>query len=94
MPTEGKVITYQEFLSHTAEIYEQVLQGERVVVQRDVDEVIVLNVAEQKSGKSLSPAQLASFLSAAGGWADMDTESLKAQLRASRDMPPRPAVEL
>jgi hypothetical protein len=87
-----KIITYQEFSTHLAEVFESVLQGEEVVVQRAEGESVKLSAAE--NGEALPPEKLAAFLSAAGGWADMDTETLKAQLRASRDMPPRPAVDL
>jgi hypothetical protein len=88
------VISYEEFERNLAEIFEQVLQGEEVVVQRAEGESIVLNPAESVHDEVLPPEKLAAFLSAAGGWADMDTETLKAQLRASRDIPSRPAVDL
>jgi antitoxin (DNA-binding transcriptional repressor) of toxin-antitoxin stability system len=94
MSHERKVITYQEFSNHLAEVFESVLQGEEVVVQRAGGESVKLSAAESTDGEALPPEKLAAFLSAAGGWADMDTETLKAQLRASRDMPPRPAVDL
>lgn len=94
MANERKVISYQEFSNHLAEVFEQVLQGEEVVVQRGNGESVVLNVADSTNGETLAPEKLAAFLSAAGSWADVDTETLKAQLRASRDMPPRPAVDL
>ena len=88
MVSERKVISYQEFLNHPAKIYEQVLQGEEIVVRRSKDESVVLNVPMVGDDEKLPPEKLATFMSAAGGWADMDTETLKAQLRASRDMPP------
>ena len=94
MENKRKVISFQEFAEHPIEVFEQVLQGAEVVVERDTGESIVLNVTESAHKEKLSPEKLKAFLSAAGSWSDVDTEALKAQLRASRDMPPRPPVDL
>jgi hypothetical protein len=94
MPTNRKVISFEEFSDHPQEVFERVLHGEEVIVQRGKGEAVVLNLDDSSNGTALPPEKLAAFLSAAGGWADMDTETLKAQLRASRDMPPRPRVDL
>jgi hypothetical protein len=94
MGNQRKVISFKEFSDHPEEVFEQVLQGEEIIVQRGKGESVMLNLVDSLNGEELSPEKIAAFLSAAGGWADMDTETLKAQLRASRDMPPRPAVDL
>jgi hypothetical protein len=94
MATSRKVVSFEEFSEHPRELFERVLHGEEVIVRRGKGEAVALNLADATDGVELSPAQLAAFLSAAGGWADLDTETLKAQLRASRDMPPRPPVDL
>jgi ADP-ribose pyrophosphatase YjhB (NUDIX family) len=58
------------------------LQDWRQQVARDLDNERALQ------------RKIEAVLSAAGGWAVMDTETLKAQLRASRDIPGRPLPKL
>jgi hypothetical protein len=94
MRNERKVITFQEFVDHPDEIFEQVLQGEEIVVQSGENESVLLKRTLALEDEAILQRKIAALLSAAGSWADRDTEALKAQLRASRDMPPRPPVDL
>jgi hypothetical protein len=50
--------------------------------------------ARRRNGRTLSDADRKAFKSAAGAWKDVDVERLKKDIRASRDIPSRPPVEL
>jgi hypothetical protein len=94
MGNKCKVISYQEFSSHPDTVFESVLDGAEIVVQRGEGESITLTPGTMPNNDVVIQKKIEVILAAAGSWGDVDTETLKAQLRASRDMPPRPAVDL
>ena len=94
MGNDQRVITFQEFSSHPAEVFESVLDGTEIIVQRGEGEVIVLMPSTLASDDAIIQGKVEAILAAAGSWSDVDTDELLTQLRASRNLMTRPPVDL
>lgn len=94
MGNERKVISYQEFSSHPAEVFESVLDGTEIVVQRGVGESITLKPGILPNEDIAIQKKIEAILAAAGSWSDVDTDELLIQLRASRNLSTRPSIDL
>jgi len=66
----------------------------RLSVMSESSKATAPNVARTRKGRRFSDADREAFLSAAGSWKDVDVDRLKKDIRASRDIPSRPPVEL
>jgi hypothetical protein len=86
MGNEQKVITFQEFSSHPAEVFDSVLDGTEIIVQRGEGEAIVLMPSVLADEDAVLQEKIEAILEAAGSWADVDTDELLTQLRASRNL--------
>lgn len=81
-------------------VAEEVARSGRVRVLTEngkvVAEIVPLNRLKSRKlrPRKLTEAQLDAFRSAAGGWQDVDTEKLVADIYASRDQVGRPPVAL
>jgi hypothetical protein len=89
-----KVISFQEFSSHPTEVFEAVLDGTEVVVQRAEGESITLMPGALSGDEATLQRKIEAILEAAGSWSDVDTDALLAQLRSSRNLSTRPPVDL
>lgn len=94
MGNERKVISYQEFSSHPDAVFESVLDGAEIVVQRGEGESITLTPGTTPNNDRTVQKKIEAILAAAGSWSDVDTDALLAQLRASRHLSTRPSVDL
>ncbi|MCC6454395.1 MAG: hypothetical protein IT328_05590 [Caldilineaceae bacterium] len=95
MTKELKRITFDEFASNLALFFKQVIDDhETVVVENDEGERIVVQpLPTPTSERILTEDDYLAFRSAFGGWADVDTDSLKKAIYESRKLS-RPPVNL
>ncbi|NJN84269.1 MAG: hypothetical protein HC802_19635 [Caldilineaceae bacterium] len=94
MTTERERIPFDEFSKNLVSIFARVLNtGEELLVENASGGVVALSVATPKSARPLSDDSYKAFRSAAGGWADVDTETLKNSIYESRKSS-RPPVAL
>jgi hypothetical protein len=94
MPHEHKVISYEEFSNHPTEVFESVLDGAEIVVQRGEGESITLTPSASTRNDITLQKKIEAILAAAESWSDVDTDELLAELRASHNLATRPPVDL
>ncbi len=96
--TDDTVAVDIDAIPELARLVEEVCAtGTRRVLRRNSENVAVLIPAprpRRRRGKVLSKEDLEAFLSSAGGWADMDTDTLVANIYADRRASNRPPIEL
>lgn len=95
MTKELRRIRYDEFADNLARFFSLVSrENESVVVENDKGESVILRPLEPSASKAhIDKDDYDAFRSAFGGWADMDTEALKAKISESRKSS-RPLVDL
>lgn len=95
MTKEIKRISFQEFAGNLARVFKQVIdENEPVVVENDSGEgVVVQPLLDSTAAPTLTDEDYRAFRSAFGGWADVDTDSLKKDIYESRKSS-RPPVNL
>lgn len=95
MTREVKRISFKEFAGNLSRFFKQVVDmHEPVIVENDNGEGVVVQPLPGAAAKPvLSDEDYRAFRSAFGGWADVDTESLKKAIYESRQSS-RPAVDL
>ena len=71
-------------------------EGEPLMVEKEPGKIIVLEPARAKKTRrrKRTVADHEAFLSSFGSWSDMDTDALIKNIYESRNMPPRPRVDL
>ncbi len=86
MTKELKRITFDEFASDPARFFKQIVdEHESVVVENDEGEgVVVRPLPTATAERILTDDDYRAFHSAFGGWADVDTDSLKKAIYESR----------
>ncbi len=99
MAKETAHIPLEEFATDARAIFERVAATRKsVVVERSDGVSAVLRPTPPRrhlaAGRAISTADHKAFLESAGGWADVDTDALKRDIDESRNLPPRPPVEL
>jgi hypothetical protein len=82
-----------------SELADEVRRTNRPLVLRRADEDIAIispvkKTTKRSSVKKKSAADMAAFWSAFGGWKDVDTERLKADIYESRRLSTKPRPEL
>ena len=93
-------VSVEEFVGNAGGFLEQVLQTQQtVVVENATGEQIEVRPARTvprrvRRRRARTPEDHAAFLSAAGSWSDVDTDEFMRKVYESRDLPPRPRVEL
>jgi Antitoxin Phd_YefM, type II toxin-antitoxin system len=93
-------IPFDEFSKNLKAIFSRVVNDHEPVAIRGGDgEVAILMPVDhpkkpRRPVRAKSEADYLAFLSSAGGWADVDTDSFLRDVYQSRDLPPRPAPEL
>ena len=95
MTEELKRIPFDEFASNLARFFKRVIEEhESVVVENEEGEGVVVRPLPTTTAKRiLSDEDYRAFRSAFGGWADVDTDSLKKAIYESRKSS-RPPVSL
>lgn len=95
MAKELRRIRFDEFAANLARFFKLVSHGhEPVVVENDEGERVVIRPVETTAPVAPpSEDDYHAFRSAFGGWADVDTEALKAKIKESRKSS-RPPVSL
>jgi hypothetical protein len=91
-----KRISFDEFSNNLVRIFERVLrEGESIVIEKGEGELVeVKPVTPSKLGRRrMTKEDDEAFLSAAGGWADVDVDALLKDIYESRRSS-RPPVEL
>ena len=96
MPHAVVRVPIQELASDLEHIFDRVAQGESVIVidRAGEDVAIVKPMRARRRGRRKTAADRAAFRSAAGGWADVDTDALVETLYESRSQSSRPPVNL
>lgn len=96
MTDKSHQISLAELAEHATEVFERVVsEGESIIVENEAGERVIISPAERVPGRHTpSEADYEAFRSAAGGWADVDTDRLKELLYESRKLSTRPPVEL
>ncbi len=90
-----KRIPYDEFASHLADFFERVTRdNETILVEREDGEAVVLKPVEtgEPGKRKRTKEEHEAFLASAGGWSDVD--AFLEKIYESRNMPPRPLIEL
>jgi hypothetical protein len=94
MSEELKRIPFDEFASNLARFFKHVIdEHESVVVENEEGEGVVVRPLPLTAKRILSDEDYRAFRSAFGGWADVDTDSLKKAIYESRKSS-RPPVSL
>jgi hypothetical protein len=96
MTNELKRIPFEEFSENLARIFDRVIsEGESIVIEKGEGELVeVKPVTSSKSGRRVVTTEDdEAFLSAAGGWADVDIDAFLKDIYESRKSS-RPPVEL
>lgn len=95
MTKELKRIPFSEFASNLARFFKHVIdEHESVVVENDNGEVVEIRpLPAIPTTPTLADEDYRAFRSAFGGWADVDTDSLKKAIYESRQSS-RPPVSL
>jgi hypothetical protein len=98
MAREIPTIPFDEFAADISGVFDRVArEHEAIVVEKANGERVVLRPARppKRRRRRISAADYQAFLESAGGWKGLvDGEALKRNIRQSRDLPPRPPVEL
>ncbi len=97
MSRERTVIPFDEFAADVSGVFDRVARDrEAIVVEKTDGERVVLRPARPpKRRRRRTEADRRAFLASAGGWKGLiDGEALKKAIRESRDLPPRPPVDL
>jgi hypothetical protein len=89
-------VTFEEFAHDLDRFFDRVAYGqETVVVEGTAGAQIVVRPARARlRPPTRTPDDLSAFIAAAGSWSDVDDETLMRQIYQSRDLPPRPPVDL
>ena len=93
-------VTFEEFAGNLGQFFDRVAQGqETVVVEGAAGAQVEVRPAHAKlrrlpRRRTRTPADYEAFLAAAGSWADVDEDEFLRKVYESRDLPPRPRVEL
>lgn len=90
-------IPLKDFIKHSTTLVNRVATERiSIVVEQDGKELAVLRPARAKAKRrrKKSAAARKAFLSAAGSWKDIDTDTFLDANRKSRDLSYRPHVEL
>ncbi len=95
MTKEVRRIRFDEFADNLARFFSLVSrENESVVVENDKGESVILRPMDTSASKAhVTENDYDAFRSSFGGWADMDTEALKAKINESRKSS-RPLVNL
>ena len=99
MAGETTHVSLADFASDLDGFFTRIVQGqETVIVENETGERVEVRPARKgtrRSGKPRPDANAFTALRAAAGtWADVDDEELLRKIYESRDLPPRPLVEL
>lgn len=95
MAIEPKIIPLDEFSKNLIRIFDRILANqETVVVENNSGQLIAVSPAPPPQLRPKSEEDLAAFRSAAGSWSDVDTDTLLANIYASRKLSSRPPVAL
>ena len=99
MTTETIHVTLDEFARDLPGFFERVAHDrETVVVENPTGEQVEVRPARngrpRRGLRTPSAEDLEAFYSSFGGWADVDVDALLRKVYESRDLPPRPRVEL
>jgi hypothetical protein len=88
-------IPFEEFASNPTRLFKRVVdEHEAIVVENDEGEgIIVQPLPTTTTNQTLTEEAYRAFRSAFGGWADVDTDSLKKDIYESRQSS-RPPVDL
>lgn len=89
-------ISFEEFSKNLEKVFERVIaKGESVVIQTDDGELVEIKPAApaKSNGKDVTTEDDEAFLSAAGGWADVDIDAFLEDIHESRKSS-RPRVDL
>jgi hypothetical protein len=93
--TEIRRIPYSEFLRDFDIIFEQIIrEQETVVVENEAGEGVELRPVQSSLLKSEAVDDDEAFRSAAGSWADVDTDSFLTSIYESRSRPSQAPDEL
>jgi len=85
-------VSVEEFVGDAAGFLAQVMETQQtVVVESATGEQVEVRPAPRRAR---TPEDYAAFLSAFGSWSDVDTDEFMRKVYESRDLPPRPRVEL
>ncbi|MDQ2810103.1 MAG: hypothetical protein M3Z04_24765 [Chloroflexota bacterium] len=89
-------VSVEEFVGDAAGFLAQVLQTQQtVVVENAIGEQVEVRPAHPTHRRRVrTPEDHEAFLSAMGSWCDVDTDEFMRKVYESRDLPPRPQVEL
>jgi hypothetical protein len=94
MAEELRRISFDDFARNLARFFELVIhEHEAVVVENAAGEGVVIQPLPTAT-RVLSDEDFRAFRSAFGGWADVDTDSLKDAIYESRQLSTRPPVTL
>jgi hypothetical protein len=97
MARETTTIPFDEFAADVSGVFDRVArEREAIVIEKENGERVVIRPARPPKRRSRrTAADHRAFLESAGGWKGLvDGEQLKKDIRQSRDLPPRPPVEL
>jgi|SRR5579859_2071468 len=99
MASEVIHVTVDEFANDLERFLERVIHGrETVVVENGEGERAEIRPAPAAKRRASewrpSAAELEALSAAAGSWSDFDDEDFLRKVYESRDLPPRPRVEL
>jgi hypothetical protein len=89
-------ISFDEFSDNLARIFDRILsEGAEIVVEKGVGELVALKPVTRARARrrSVTKADDEAFLSAAGGWADVNIDAFLKDIYESRRSS-RPPVEL
>jgi hypothetical protein len=95
MRSEVKRIAYEEFANNLSSVLDRVVHENAVVVVETADgELALLRYLAPEELPTKREADYAAFRSAAGSWAEVDTDLILKRVYESRDQPGRPPVRL
>jgi hypothetical protein len=89
-------ISFEEFASNLARIFEHVVHEHAAVIveNKEGERIVVQPVDSPADERIITDEQYKAFRSAAGGWADIDTDHLKEMIYESRKINSRPRPAL
>jgi hypothetical protein len=94
MASDGRVIDITNF-PELVRIAEEVrASGKPRILRRDGEDLAILRPTRKRAWRSPSKADYEAFLSSAGSWKDVDTDTFVAQVYESRQRSSRPPVNL
>ena len=96
MAAASNRISFDEFSDNLARIFDRVIiEGKEIVVEKGEGELVSLKPARRADPRrrTVTKEDDEAFLSAAGGWADVDTDAFLKDIYESRKSS-RPPVEL